>query len=83
MISDTRATTTGERGLNRGGWIVIALLVVAGAYFLLAHKDVPLNHVAVGLGNMHALHDVIGIILIGLAGVVWWRGRRAAVAIRP
>jgi hypothetical protein len=58
-------------------------LVVAGAYFLLVHKDLPLNHEAVGLGTMHLLHDVIGIILLGLAGLVWWRGRRAAVAMRP
>jgi hypothetical protein len=69
--------------MKRNGWIVVALLVVAGAYFLLVHKDLPLNHEAVGLGNMHLLHDVIGFILLGLAGVVWWRGRRVGVRMQP
>jgi len=32
----------------------------------------------VGLGTFHALHDVIGIILLGLAGLIWWRSRRSS-----
>ena len=51
--------------------------MIAGAYFLIFHQDpLPLNHESVGLGMFHTLHDVIGIVLLGLAGFIWWRSRR-------
>ncbi|HEX9341028.1 MAG TPA: hypothetical protein VF992_07670 [Thermoplasmata archaeon] len=52
------------------------VLVIAGIYFLLFHRDpLPLNHESVGLGNLHFVHDIIGIGLIGIAGLLWWRSR--------
>jgi len=63
---------------------LIAIFVIAGLYFLLFHKDpLPLNHESVGLGNLHAVHDVIGIALIGIAGLVGWRSRRSARVKTP
>ena len=60
---------------------LLAVFVIAGLYFLIFHKDpLPFNHESVGLGNLHAVHDVIGVALIGTAGLVWWRSRRAAKA---
>ena len=51
--------------------------MIAGAYFLIFHQDpLPLNHESVGLGMFHTLHDVIGIVLLALAGFIWWRSRR-------
>ena len=65
-------------------WALIAIFVIAGLYFLLFHKDpLPLNHESVGLGNLHAVHDVIGIALIGIAGLVGWRSRRSARVKTP
>jgi len=62
---------------------VVVILVIAGAYFLIFHRDpLPLNHESVGLGTFHALHDVIGIILLGLAGFIWWHSRRSSRTAR-
>jgi len=58
-------------------------LVIAGAYFLIFHQDpLPLNHEFVGLGMLHTLHDVIGIVLLVFAGFIWWRSRRSSRAAR-
>ena len=58
---------------------LIVVLVIAGLYFVLFHRDpMPLNHESVGLGNLHFVHDIIGVVLIGIAGFIWWRARRSA-----
>jgi membrane protein DedA with SNARE-associated domain len=62
---------------------LIIVLAIAGGYFLIFHRDLPLNHEDVGLGTFHTLHDVIGVVLLVLAGVVWWRSRKASTASRP
>ena len=55
--------------------------MIAGAYFLIFHQDpLPLNHEFVGLGMLHTLHDVIGIVLLVFAGFIWWRSRRSSRA---
>jgi len=59
------------------------VLAIAGGYFLIFHRDLPLNHEDVGLGTFHTLHDVIGAVLLVLAGVVWWRSRRISTASPP
>src|SRR2546422_7077350 len=47
---------------------LIVVLVIAGLYFVLFHRDpMPLNHESVGLGNLHFVHDIIGVVLIGIA----------------
>ena len=57
--------------------------MIAGAYFLIFHQDpLPLNHEFVGLGMLHTLHDVIGIVLLVFAGFIWWRSRRSSRAAR-
>jgi len=64
--------------------VLLVVLVIAGLYFLIFHRDpLPLNHESVGLGSLHIVHDVIGIVLIGIAGFLWWRSRRAARAPMP
>ena len=63
------------------GWVLLLVLVIVGLYFLIWHKDpLPGNHEAVGLGEIHVLHDVIGIVLLGTAGFLWYRGRRRSSA---
>jgi hypothetical protein len=57
--------------------------VIAGAYFPIFHQDpLPLNHESVGLGMFHTLHDVIGIVLLGLTGFIVWRSRRSSRTAR-
>jgi len=57
--------------------------VIAGAYFLIFHMDpLRLNHELVGLGMFHTLHDVIGVVLLSLAGLIWWRSRRSSRTAR-
>jgi len=64
--------------------ILFAVLAIAGLYFLLFHRDpLPLNHESVGLGNLHFVHDILGIVLIGIAGVLWWRSRGSTRASKP
>ena len=59
-------------------WGLVGVLGIAGIYFLIFHQDpLPFNHEAIGLGTVHALHDVIGLVLLGIAAVVVWRARRA------
>ncbi|HYU06742.1 MAG TPA: hypothetical protein VEM77_06160 [Thermoplasmata archaeon] len=61
---------TWEKGL-------LVVSVIAGLYFLVFHQDpLPLNHESIGLGTLHVVHDVIGIVLIGTAGFLWWRSGR-------
>ena len=56
--------------------ILFVVLVIAGAYMLLFHTDpFPANHEAIGLGQVHILHDIVGVVLIGIAIVVWRRSR--------
>lgn len=63
---------------------LIVVLVIAGLYFLVFHKDpLPLNHESIGLGNLHFVHDIIGAVLIGIAGLIWWRSRRSTQAKTP
>lgn len=64
-------------------WALIVVFVIGGVYFLAFHKDLPLNHEAVGLGDLHILHDVVGVVLLVLAGAVWWRSRSSAKASPP
>ena len=59
-------------------WLLFAVSVIAGAYLLLFHTDpFPANHEDIGLGQVHLLHDIIGIVLLGVAVFVWRRSRTA------
>jgi len=65
-------------------WILLLVLAIAGLYFLIWHKDpLPGNHEAIGLGELHVLHDVIGIALLAAAGFLWYRVLRKSSASRP
>lgn len=65
-------------------WALVVVLVIPGLYFLVFHKPpLPLNHEDVGIGNLHTVHDIIGIVLLALAGIVVWRARRTAQASPP
>jgi len=63
--------------------ILFVVLVIAGAYMLLFHTDpFPANHEAIGLGQVHILHDIVGVVLIGIAIVVWRRSRAVGSKIQ-
>jgi hypothetical protein len=70
--------------MRRGELALIVVFVIAGLYLLLFHKDpFPLNHESIGLGNLHMVHDAIGVVLIAIAGLIWWRSRRSIPAKTP
>ena len=51
-------------------WIVIVVLVVLGVYLLVFHTPpFPGNHEDVGLGKLHLLHAIVGIVF--LIGAFW------------
>jgi hypothetical protein len=64
---------------------LIAVLIIVGLYFLIFHMDLPLNHESVGLGkgDTHIVHDIIGIILIAGAVVVWRKSRTVTTPVAP
>jgi hypothetical protein len=70
--------------MSKSGRVVLFALVAVGLYFLIFHKDpLPGNHEAIGLGELHVLHDVIGIALLAAAGFLWYRTRRRPSAPAP
>ena len=73
-----------ERNLKRLlRWILLVVLVIAGLYLLIWHKDpLPGNHEAIGLGELHVLHDVIGIALLASSGYLWYKVLRRSSAPR-
>lgn len=69
---------------------IIAVLAIVGLYFLLFHKEpLPLNHEAIGLGRgdilsaTHIVHDIIGIIFIVGAVLVWRKSRTVTTRVSP
>ncbi len=64
---------------------LIAVLIIVGLYFLVFHRDLPLNHEAVGLGtgDVHIAHDIIGLILIGGTVLVWRKSRAITTPAAP
>ena len=65
---------------------LIAILIIVGLYFLVFHMDpLPLNHESVGLGkgDTHIVHDIIGVILIAGAVVVWRKSRTVTTPVAP
>jgi len=57
--------------------LIVIVLVLAGLYFIFDHRDpLPLNHEAIGLGVNHMAHGLFGIVLLVVAGFVWWRDRK-------
>lgn len=70
--------------LSKSRLAVLIVLVVAGLYLLTFHKDpLPYNHEAIGLGDLHIVHDVIGAVLLVAAGYLFYVGRRKAPAPQP
>lgn len=65
--------------MSRALWGALVVLVIVGLYFLLWHVDpLPGNHEAIGLGNNHIAHAVIGIVFVIGAVLVFLRIRRTA-----
>ncbi len=65
-------------------WALVVVLVIPGLYLLVFHKPpLPLNHEDVGLGMFHTVHDVIGVVLLAIAGVIVWRAWRSERATLP
>lgn len=56
--------------------VVSIILSLAGLYFLLDHTPpFPLNHEVIGLGTNHLAHSLLGIILLVVAGYLWWKNK--------
>lgn len=55
--------------------VLVAVLIVAGLYFVIDHTGLPLNHEAVGLGTNHMMHTIVGVVLFVVAGAIWWQGK--------
>lgn len=65
--------------MSASRWAIVAVFLVIGLYFLIWHMDpLPGNHEAVGLGKNHLVHGLIGIVLLGAAGFIWYTARKAA-----
>ncbi len=65
---------------------LIVVLLIVGLYFLAFHMPpLPANHEEVGLGkgDVHIAHDVIGLILIGGAVLVWRKSRTVTMPATP
>ena len=65
---------------------IIAVLIIVGLYFLIFHMDpLPLNHefLGSGKGSVHIAHDIIGLILIGGAVLVWRKSRTVTTPVAP
>jgi len=57
---------------------VTIFLVLSGIYFILDHRyPLPFNHEQLGLGVNHVGHSIFGVVLIAVAGFIWWRDRKA------
>lgn len=69
--------------MSGGRTLLFLVLLIIGVYFLIFHTDpLPLNHEAVGLGEVHVVHDILGVILLAGAGVLWYTSKRGT-APRP
>jgi len=54
---------------------------IVGLYLDVWHSNVlPFSHNAVGLGNNHSIHAVVGLVLLILAAWLWVRAGKAAPA---
>ena len=54
---------------------------IVGLYLDIWHSNVlPFSHNAVGLGNNHSIHAVVGLALLILAAWLWVRAGKAALA---
>ena len=65
---------------------LIAVLIIVGLYLLIFHQaPLPLNHEALGSGkgDVHIAHDIIGLILIGGAVLVWRKSRTVTTPVPP
>lgn len=70
--------------MKKTEWALFVGLVIGGLYFIVDHKDpLPLNHEAIRLGDLHIVHTIIGIVLIGMAGFIWWRSKRTSRSTMP
>ena len=64
--------------MKLSSWVAVIVLVILGVYFLVFHADpLPANHEAIGLGDQHAVHSIVGILLLIGAVLIIWRGRRS------
>lgn len=70
--------------LSVGQSVAVIVLVVVGIYMLVWHvPPLPGNHEDVGIGKLHIVHAVIGIVL--LIGAFWIirRARSMKPAAQP
>lgn len=55
--------------------VVSVILILLGLFYVLVPHDI---HVAtIGLGLEHTMHQVLGVILLVIGIVLWWKGKKA------
>ncbi|MBI4168024.1 MAG: hypothetical protein HY515_03645 [Candidatus Aenigmarchaeota archaeon] len=55
----------------------VVVLVFLGLYFALDHTLSPFNHEAIGIGTMHSVHTIFGIVLLVIAVAVWYMDKNS------
>jgi hypothetical protein len=52
--------------------ILAVLMAIVGLWLVVDHKDpLPLNHEAIGLGKLHAVHAAVGFAVLAGAFFTW------------
>ncbi|MBI4258715.1 MAG: hypothetical protein HY619_07155 [Thaumarchaeota archaeon] len=71
--------------ISAGRMALVVILIIGGLYLLLDRTSSPINHEAIGLGDQHDAHLVVGIVLILVAVYVYRSGRKkpTQVAVPP
>ncbi|MBI3412878.1 MAG: hypothetical protein HY051_02240 [Candidatus Aenigmarchaeota archaeon] len=58
--------------------VLVAILVIVGLYFALDHTFSPFSHEAIGIGTMHSIHTIFGVVLLAIAAAVWYRNSKSS-----
>ena len=56
---------------------LVVILVFLGLYFALDHTYSPFSHEALGIGTMHSFHTIFGVILLAIAGAIWYMDKKS------
>ncbi len=57
--------------------IVSLVVILLGLFYAIAPHNVHVSS-GLGLGLEHTMHIAIGVILVVIGLVVWWKGKKAA-----
>lgn len=57
--------------------IISVVLILLGLFYAIAPHNVHVSS-GLGLGLEHTMHIAIGVILVVIGLVVWWKGKKPA-----